>query len=143
MHGDPETRRESLAFPAIDPASGQKIAIQLAYEKLKALPRSGLGRVKEAAYVLPQVLSKPTAIFEGFLHDGDEPKRGAGWRCYCGKPTICFEDNGRQLRAREGFVFLVFVTDENIAYNWRWDQADQFDASLPRDWQDRFQRKLL
>jgi hypothetical protein len=103
-----ETRRDALAFPAIDPITGQQIPIQLAYEKLKSLPRSGLGRVKEAGYVLPRVLLMPTAVFEGFLSEGDEPHRGAGWRCYCGNPGICFDDHGRQVPAPEGAsVFSV------------------------------------
>ena len=35
--------------------------------------------LKEAGYIVPQVLLKPTAIFQGLTRDADEPHRGAGW----------------------------------------------------------------
>ena len=52
------TRREALAVLGVDPDTGKARPIQLAYEKLKSLPRMGTGKVKEAAYVVPEVLSK-------------------------------------------------------------------------------------
>ncbi len=75
----------------------------------------GAGKLKEAAYVLPEVLLKPTAIFAGLTQDTDEPRRGVGWLCYVGRPTQCFEDNGRAIPAPRNRVFLVFVNDEWVA----------------------------
>jgi hypothetical protein len=29
-------------------------------------------------------------------------------------------------------VFVVFVNDEGVAYNWRWELADEADMEIPR-----------
>jgi hypothetical protein len=140
---DGGSRREALAFVGIDPQSGQQRPIQLAYEKLRDLPRRGLGKVKEAGYIVPEVLGKPTAIFQGLTHDEDEPRRGEGWLCYVGRPTISFEDDGRAVPPRSNRVFLVFVNAEWVAYNWYWYAADPYDGSLPLDHAERFRKRLL
>ncbi|GMU24541.1 MAG: hypothetical protein AMXMBFR13_46150 [Phycisphaerae bacterium] len=40
-------------------------------------------------------------------------------------------------------VFLVFVNDEQIAYNWRWERSDPEEPTLPVDHQSRFKKRLL
>lgn len=103
----------------------------------------GAGKVKEAAYVLPQVLLKPTAVFRGLTQDADEPRRGVGWLCYVGRPSQCFEDDGRPVRPPRDRVFLVFVNDEWIAYNWHWCAADARDPELPEEYATRFHERLI
>jgi len=57
-----------------------------------------MGQVNEAAFVLPMVLQRPTAIFEGLLREGDEPggPGAEGWRCYCGIPDRAYNKDGSQ-----------------------------------------------
>lgn len=103
----------------------------------------GAGKVKEAGYVVPEVLLKPTAIFEGLTQDSDESRRGAGWRCYVGRPGQCFEDDGRSMPAPRNRVFLVFVNDQRVAYNWYWCAADPADPTLPDGHATRFRVRLI
>lgn len=128
---------------AIDPVTGKQTKIQLSYDKLKSLKTTGIGRILEASSVLPQVLIRPSAVFEGLTREQEQDRRGHGWRCYCGTPDHCFEDDGKQYPAPPGQVFLVFINDDGIAYNWRWEKADGANAGLPIGYATRFQRRLL
>jgi hypothetical protein len=127
----------------IDPLTGKLRPIQLDFDKLKHLPRKGAGKVKEAGFVVREVLEKPIAVFRGLKRDTDEPRLGAGWLCYVGRPGCCFEDDGRSVPPPQNRVFLVFVTDQWIAYNWYWHSADIHEPDLPEGYGDRFQEKLL
>ncbi len=40
-------------------------------------------------------------------------------------------------------VYLVFINDDGVAYNWRWDRADPDEPSLPVGYQTRFRKRLL
>ena len=40
-------------------------------------------------------------------------------------------------------VYLVFVNDEGVAYNWRWEKADADDPKLPNGYQTRFKKRAL
>jgi len=137
------TRRGALAFMGVDPATGRQRPIQLDHDKLKDLPRKGAGKVKEAGFIVPEVLAKPSAIFRGLKRDSDEPRHGSGWLCYVGLPSRCFEDDGRAVQPRSDRVFLVFVTDEWIAYNWYWYAADPYQPGFPQDHAERFLERLL
>jgi hypothetical protein len=51
------------------------------------------------------------------------------------------------MAARDGGVesmirLLVFVNDEGVAYNWRWDKADPDEPTLPVGYQTRFRKRL-
>ncbi len=43
---------------------------------------------------------------------------------------------------RRGQVFLVFVNEDRVAYNWRWEQADPHKPDLPLGHEKRFKRRL-
>jgi hypothetical protein len=73
----------------------------------------------------------------------DEDRGGYGWRCYCGVPEQSFRSDGSPGRPYPGQVYLVFVNDEGVAYNWRWEKADPDQPSLPMDHENRFKRRLL
>jgi hypothetical protein len=46
-------------------------------------------------------------------------------------------------RPYPGQVYLVFLNDEKVAYNWRWEKADPDQPGLPMDHEDRFKQRLL
>jgi hypothetical protein len=48
-----------------------------------------------------------------------------------------------QLGPWPGQVFLVFVDDDGIIYNWRWEKADSQDLRLPENHGRRFEERLL
>ena len=137
------TRREALAFEAVDPADGKLRLVQLSYDKIKSLPLLGKGKIMDAGFVVPEILAKPTAIFKGLALDKDEPRRGAGWLCYSGRPTRCFEDDGKEFACPPKRVFLVFVNSEWVAYNWYWHPEDHIETGLPTGYKERFEEKVL
>jgi hypothetical protein len=91
---------------------------------------------------VPLVLQAPVAVFEGLRRDEDEDRAGYGWRCYCRVPDRAYRSDGTQRPPYPGQVYLVFVNDEGVAYNWRWEKADPDDPNLPDDYSSRFQRRL-
>lgn len=71
------------------------------------------------------------------------PRQGVGWRCYCGIPEFAYHSDGTERRPYPGQVYLVFVNDEGVAYNWRWEKADPDDPNLPQNFETRFKTRLL
>lgn len=92
---------------------------------------------------VPMILQHPSAVFEGLRRDEDEDRTGYGWRCYCGIPDHAYGRDGAAIPPYRGMVYLVFVNDEGVAYNWRWEQAAPDEPRLPIDHQDRFRKRLL
>ena len=139
----PETRRQYILLDAICPDSGKSIKVQLSYDKLQVVARRGKGQAMEAGYIVPHVLQRPTAIFEGLRKDEDEDRRGVGWRCYCGVPPHSYRTDGTECPAYPGQVFLVFVNLDKVAYNWYWTMADPNDETLPVGHEIRFKKRRL
>ena len=138
-----ETRRQYLKVRAIDPDSGRSITVLISHYRLHEIKKRGVGAVMEAGFTVPYILQHPTAIFEGLCRDDDEDARGYGWRCYCGIPTCDFGIDGQELGTRPNKVFVVFVTDDFVAYNWRWLKCDPSDSKLPINHKTRFKRSCL
>lgn len=138
-----ETRRQYLKINAIDPFSGKTCTVQISYIKLQSIKKRGLGEIKYAKYTVPYILQHPTSIFEGLCLDEDEDARGYGWRCYCGIPEKDYSVSGEELEPRENRVFVVFVNNENVAYNWGWVKCDPIDHNLPINHETRFKRNIL
>ncbi len=67
----------------------------------------------------------------------------AGWLCYVERPSQCFEDDGRSVAPRPDRVFLVFVNDESVAYNWYWYAFDAAQPTFPEGHAERFKEQLL
>jgi hypothetical protein len=143
MSGQDESRRDRLAVSAIDPVSGQRCEVHISQARILAVGRRSMGHVKECAFIVPHILQHPTAIFEGLRREEDEDPRGVGWRCYCGIPTCSYRTDGTEGNPYPGQVYLVFVNDEGVAYNWRWERADADDPRLPSGHPARFRRRLL
>ncbi len=110
---------------------------------MQAVAKRSLGHAKECGYIVPMILQKPTAIFEGLRRDEDEDPRGVGWRCYCGIPEHSYRADGTAGRPYPNQVYLVFVNEDGVAYNWRWEKADADDPKLPQDHDTRFKQRVL
>ncbi len=137
------TRREFLEISAVEPKSGKTQTIQISYNRLHNIKKRGMGEIKCACYTVPYILQHPTSIFEGLCLDEDEDARGYGWRCYCGIPEHDYSVDGQELLSRSDRVFLVFVNDESVAYNWVWVKCDESDSKLPINYEIRFKKRLL
>lgn len=149
-HGDPisewrqERRCARLEVEAVNPEDGSEWTFLISYDRLRFLGRASRGHVMEAAYCLRSVLRRPTASYRGLLREEDQARSGCGWLCYCGQPERGYLEDGTEIPPPEGLVFLAFVTDENVVYNWRWEKADPHDPSLPREREpERFKERVL
>ena len=75
------SRREYLILQALNPGTGELTAqVQISYDRMHTVGRRSLGHAKECGYLVPAILQRPTAVFEGLRRDEDEDPRGAGWR---------------------------------------------------------------
>jgi hypothetical protein len=137
------TRRDRLAIRAINPVDGTDCEVYISYDRMQAVGKRSLGHAKECGYIVPAILQGPTAVFEGLTREEDEDRRGVGWRCYCGVPGQSYRADGTPGRPYPGQVYLVFVNEEGVAYNWRWERADPANPNLPEGHETRFKRRLL
>jgi hypothetical protein len=129
---------------AIRPEDGKPDPeVQISFERMHVVSRRGMGHAKECAFIVPWILLHPTAIFQGLRRDHDEDQWGFGWLCYCGVPEQSYRPDGTPAPAYHHQVYLVFVNDERVAYNWRWEKADPDDVKLPLDFENRFKLRLL
>ncbi len=126
---------------ARDPNDGKYWDVLISPGRLNWIKRVGGALVHETRLIVPTVLDKPTAIFQGLLSDDDEDKFGdvGGWLCYLGQPCYAYDDSGRPYPVREGLRYLIFLNAERVAYAWRFDQDDR----LPASFDHRFKERLL
>lgn len=144
MAKEERTRRQYLTLMAIEPRDGSLTCeILVSFDRMQAVARRSMGHTKECGLILPQILQTPSAIFEGLRRDEDEDRSGVGWRCYCGIPDHSYRPDGTEARPYPNQVFLVFVNEERVAYNWRWEKADPDDARVPLDHAIRFKKQLI
>lgn len=143
MSDKEDSRRGYITIEAKDPEEEGTCEVQISYERMQVVGRRSMGHAKECGYIVPAILQEPTAVFEGLRQDEDEDPRGVGWRCYCGIPEHCYRADGSKGKPYPGKVYLVFVNDEGVAYNWRWELADPDDPELPNNHETRFKKRLL
>lgn len=136
-----ETRREGLAVEAIHPETGKKFTIYTAHSRLQWFTDMKTRvPIYWAAYLVPKISIKPNCLYEGLLNEKDESQvgltkneRGLGWICYGGFPDIDYNDIGQEINPPPGKIFLVFVNDKRIIYNWRWESEDPKNPGHPHE----------
>ncbi len=132
------SRRKYLQLEAASPGTQENCVVRISFDRMQAVARRSLAHVKECGNIVPFILQHPTGIFEGLRRDED--KRGYGWRCYCGIPEVAYHSDGTPRSTYPGQIYVVFVNDDGVAYNWRWEKCDPDDFSLPIDYQKRFKK---
>ncbi len=137
------SRRKYLTLQAINPGDGTKCDVLVSHARMQAVGRRSMAHAKECAFIVPMILQQPKAIFEGLRQDEDEDRQGVGWRCYCGIPEHAYRSDGTQREPFPGQAYLVFVNDEHVAYNWRWEKADPNNPGLPDKHDERFKKRVL
>lgn len=139
-----DSRREDIIPQAIEPKDGTLSGeVQISFHRMQTVGRRSMGQAKECGLIAPKIPAQPTAIFEGLRRDEDEDRRGYGWRCYCGVPEQSYRADGTAGPPYPGQVYLVFVNEEQVAYNRRWEKADPAAPHLPMDHENRFKQRLL
>ena len=134
------SRRNALTFTARDPDGGT-YEVYIRESRLLALAKVGRWILLEARDLVPMTLRTPTVIFEGIRWEKDEDKDRPGWRCYCAKPAFMYDRSGERSISDPHRVFLVFVDADGVAYNWRWERADELDPETPQG-NERFADKV-
>ena len=132
-------RREPFTLDAFDPLNGT-CEVYIRERRMLTIARLGRWKLLEARELVPEVLSHPSVIFEGLRWEGDEDKDRPGWRCYCAKPTYMYDRQGNGVNADGNQVFVVFVNDQRVVYNWRWAFASDDDSEVPKG-ENRFINK--
>jgi hypothetical protein len=146
-----KTRRDALAIKALNPTTGKRdLEVWFKIEKIQIIGRRSKGQLLEAAELVPFVLQNPRQVFEGLCWENDEfGSRGVGWLCYSGLPSYAYRQDGTKCGCYSGEVFLVFVNDTGLVYNWRWEKSDRAKDGLPNEFDlqhgdnKRFKRSLL
>ncbi len=109
----------------------------------------GMELASELAFLVPEVLENPTAIFMGIRWDADENIAAdvPSWLCYVGLPSCSFNASGKQLDPYNDMVYLVFVNAERVVYHYRWDKCCPDNPRLPLGHDDpekpRFRERVL
>ncbi len=145
-----DTRRDPLQRLAVNPETGKTdLVVTLDVGRIKNLAKRERKADILRTALVDNALTYPTAIFRGIRFEEDEQHScsSPGWLCYCGYPPIDFRFSGEETAPPPRKVFLVFVNEEKIIYNWGWDRADS-DAwdegkRLPDNYQNRFKDKLI
>ena len=144
MREESNSRRDGLTLQALNPDDKKLTAtVFISHGRMTTVGKRSMGHAKECAAIVPRILESPTAIFEGLTLDQDEDRRGYGWRCYCGIPEHSYGVDGTPAAPYSGQVYLVFVNEDHVAYNWRWERADPDDLELPLNHAKRFRKRLL
>ena len=138
-----KARRGYTSVDAIDPHDGKTWQLLISDSKAAWIAKQGMGRTKELCYTVRGVLAAPTAIFKGVrfaeLEIADDD-----WLCYVGQPQQAYDHKtGEAVPPWPNEVFLVFVTDERVVYNWYWYDCDKDTPSLPIGHKDRFAQRVL
>ncbi len=116
--------------------AGEYWDVRVSHSRMKAVARS-MGQAKELGFILPEVLRKPTAIFQGIREEGESE-----WLCYCGLPSHSYHKDGTRRAPYEDEVYLVFVNADRVAYNSRWEKCDPDNPKVPSNIDGRFHQRL-
>jgi hypothetical protein len=138
-----KNRRDYLTISAINPIDGTMMEVLISYNRIQSVGRRSIGQALECGQIMPYILQHPKAIFEGLRRDEDEDRSTTGWLCYCGIPERAYTQDGQAIKPYKKQVYLVFVNDDKVAYNWRWEKADPSDPRVPQDHENRFRRRVL
>jgi len=136
-----------LRFQAFHPAD-KPFPVAVTRKKLLFWAKLGAWRLEEVKVTVSEVLEHPHAIFQGLRKEEDENKGpdGAGWWCFVGVPSTRFIKHGsgaRKPNARE--IFPVFVTDEDVVYNARWEEVENENnvVWMREEHPERFRRRIF
>lgn len=116
-----------LETPAKSPWSpAGNVTAYLSLEKIQRFQKYGPGHKFHEVRCVRASLSDPGAILR---YNEDE------WNgfCYTRLERTRYTNQGSQVPAEAGFVFLVFVTDNLRIIEWGFEPANRDDGELPMD----------
>jgi hypothetical protein len=144
MPNEPRSDASGLHFSAFHPTSNET-SILITRRKLLQRAKLGEWMLHELTVTVQEILSNPAVIFEGIRKEDDECKGpdGAGWWCYAGVPSTRFVDDAVGVRKpKPTEVFLIFVTENHVAYSFRWEGVASSADWLRSDHEERFRKAI-
>src|SRR3989304_6542235 len=115
-----------LQILAVNPFDGKTIDVTISSNRIHGPVSISKGRILETAYLVPEILKKPKAIFQGVrLEEDEKGTESPGWLAYSGIPSRAFTHDGKEIAPYENEVFLVFVNADRVAYLWYWYQEHE------------------
>jgi len=89
------------------------------------------------AYLIKEVMESPILIFKGL-------ERTNQWKglCYIGKPENRYHDQNTTTPFPPGFLFMVFIDENSIIFDWRVEKCDPVNHKYPEKAQSRFSEQL-
>lgn len=149
METNPKKKERAgyISLDALDFRDRGTFDVLLAQEKIKRARFAGIQLAKELAFLVPEILQSPKAIFEGIRWDNDEDRTSVdSWLCYCGVPSRAFTINGADRAPYENKVYLVFVNADRVVYHYRWDKCCPDNPWMPVGYDDiakpRFRKRI-
>lgn len=119
-------RKGYESLNALDPNSQKTREAFIAKIQIEHLLKWGPATRYYEILSVAEVLEQPTSVHKGLNREGKENAL-----CYVGKPHR-FGD-GWNSPGFPGMVFLVFVTDDDVIFEWRWEAEDSQRAGYPCD----------
>ena len=140
-----KARQGYATVKAKDPHDGREWDVLLPDKRLEWAKRNGVGAVRELAYTVPWALQNIRHMFRGVRDDDCEiDDEDDKWLCYVSTPPRAYDwRTGNQVDAWRDEVFLVYVTDERVVYQWSWVKADPNDPCLPIGYLERFKTQVF
>jgi hypothetical protein len=139
-----QTRRDLVAVDAVDPKTGKRCCVWISTKRIQEVGRRSIGQALECKELVPEALQTPTRAFEGLRWDEDEKhSKSPGWRAYCKIPTYSYAADGTKRPPRPGFVFMVCVNVDRVAFHWTWVECDPRDRDCPIGYDARFKEPIL
>lgn len=122
---------------ALDPESPDRtLELFLLDEDLRDVVDAPAHQLHELQRVVPEVVLRPAAVFEGLRREGSL----STGRAYSGRPASAFDNRGQPVPLPEGKCYVVFVTPRGSVYDWDW--VPEGSAGVPKDWEKRFGRQV-
>ncbi len=109
-------------FPGIQIAALSQYGVNL--KKLSSLAKSSQWQEIFAAYLIPDIVLKPTAVWQ-------EPNETL---CFAGHPSGDFANSahlGRQITILENKILVCFVSLEGSVSYWVWENLDSDGSGFP------------
>lgn len=94
---------------------------------LRYAPRSKFHLLR---HVVPPTLEGPEMVFRGLRRELE------GGTCYVARPEKTYDSDGLSRQAPPGFVFAVYLDEDDRVYEWRFEPAEDFVK-----WEERFEEK--
>jgi len=136
------------ARPAMNPATKlSDLEVGVRVRRIKGiLRRKNAEDIYTASYTLGETLRSPDAIFEGLRFDVNGQHRPS-WFCYAKHPERRYDKaSGKSIVTPDGQIFLAFVNDKGVVYNWTFEDSDRCALTdgkyLPDDYKDRFGKQV-